>query len=163
MQKPDGTVVATTTTGSNGAYTFPEVEPDTYVLVEKNPPGYPGDVSDYDSTPDGDPAEGVVNSDNKIPVVLAPAEDDDGNNFVDNNNGLISGTVKDDKGNVLEGVKIELQKPDGTVVKTTTTNGDGFYVFSEVEPGTYVIKETNLAAYPLNVSDYNASDDKERY
>jgi hypothetical protein len=39
-----------------------------------------------------------------IPVVLEPAEDDNGNNFVDNNNGLISGTVKDDKGNVLEGV-----------------------------------------------------------
>ena len=80
--------------------------------------------------------------------MLEPAKDGNGNSFVDNNNGLISGTtVKDDKGNVLEGVKIELQKPDGTVVKTTTTNGDGFYVFSEVEPDTYVIKETNLAAY----------------
>jgi CobN/Magnesium Chelatase/Carboxypeptidase regulatory-like domain len=91
--------------------------------------------------------------------VLEPAKNDNGNNFVDNNNGLISGTVKDDKGNMLEGVKIELQKPDGTVVKTTTTNRDGVYVFSEVEPDTYVIKETTLAAYPLNISDYDASDD----
>ena len=43
----NGTVVTTTTTGSNGrGLHFPYAEPDTYVLVEKNPPGYPGNVSD---------------------------------------------------------------------------------------------------------------------
>ena len=63
LHKPDGTVVAATLTGSNGAYTFPEVEPDTHVLVEKNPTGYPGDVSDYDSVTDGDAGEDVVNAD----------------------------------------------------------------------------------------------------
>jgi uncharacterized surface anchored protein len=159
LQKPGGSVVATTLTGSNGAYTFPEVEPDTYVLVEKNPPGYPGDVSDYDTKPDGDAGEDVVNADNKIPVILKPGEDDVGNNFVDSNNGLISGTVKDDKGDPLPDVTITLLKPDGSVVKTTATDTNGFYVFSEVEPGTYDIKETNLPAYPLDVSDYDGSDD----
>ncbi|KAI2514320.1 oxidoreductase [Fragilaria crotonensis] len=159
LQNPNGTIVATTTSGSSGAYTFPDVEPGPYVLVEKNPDGYPGDVSDYDTTPDGDAGDGVVNADNKIPVTLQPAEDDTGNDFVDSNNGLISGTVKDDQGNVLPGVKVELLKPDGSAVKATVTDSNGFYVFSEVEPGTYNIKETNPSAYPLNVSDFDASDD----
>ncbi|KAI2514176.1 protein of unknown function DUF11 [Fragilaria crotonensis] len=159
LQKPDGTVVATTTSGTNGVYTFPGVEPGSYVVVEKNPAGYPGDVSDYDTTPDGDAGEGVVNADNKIPVTLEPAEDDTGNNFVDSNNGLISGTVKDDQGNVLPGVKVELLNPDKSVLKSTVTDSNGFYVFTEVEPGTYVIKETNPSGFPLNVSDYDASND----
>jgi hypothetical protein len=37
--------------------------------------------------------------------------------FVGSNNGLISGTVKDDKGNMLPGVKVKLLNPDRTVVK----------------------------------------------
>ncbi len=82
LQFPNGTVVATTTTtGTNGAYTFPSVDFDSYVLIEKNPEGYPGDVSDDDTTTDGDIGEGVVNVDNKIPVTLAPAEDDTGNDI----------------------------------------------------------------------------------
>jgi hypothetical protein len=45
----------------------------------------------------------------KFPVVLKPAEDDDGHNFVDNYDGSISRTVKDDNGNVfiVEDVEID--------------------------------------------------------
>ena len=104
LQDPaSGDTVATVVTDSNGAYTFPEVEPGTYMLVvEKNPNGYPGDVSNYDSDSvnDGDDGNGEANADNKIPAVLMPGEDDIRNDFVDGNNGLISGTVKDDNGNV---------------------------------------------------------------
>ena len=75
------TPVATVVTDSNGAYTFTEVEPGTYMLVvEKNPNGYPGDVSNYDSDSvndgDGDDGNDKANADNKIPVVLMPGEDD---------------------------------------------------------------------------------------
>ena len=48
------------------------------------------------------------------------------------------------------GVEITLQKPDGSVVKTAATDSNGLYVFTDVEPGTYVIKETNLLMYPLD-------------
>ena len=107
LQKPDGTVGATITTGSNGMhYIFPEVEPATDVLDETNPPAYPCDVSDdWESTPDGDKGAMKSNADNRIPGVLIPAKDDDGNNFVDDNNGLTSGVKID-----------ELQKPDRRVV-----------------------------------------------
>ena len=60
---------------------------------------------DCESTPDGDKGAMRSNTVNRIPGVLKPAEDDNGNNFVDDNNGLNSG-VKIDK----------LQKPDGRVV-----------------------------------------------
>jgi protocatechuate 3,4-dioxygenase beta subunit len=43
--------------------------------------------------------------------------------------------------------------PDNTVVRVAITDSSGFYAFSEVEPGTYDIKETNLLTYPLHVSD----------
>jgi Carboxypeptidase regulatory-like domain len=55
--------------------------------------------------------------------------DDDGINIFST-----TGTVKDDKGNVLKGVKIKLLEPGGTVVKTTTTNKNGFYEFLRDEP-----------------------------
>jgi hypothetical protein len=45
-----------------------------------------------------------------------------------------TGTVKDYMGYVLKGVKIKLLKPDGTVVKTTTTNENDFYKFLRDEP-----------------------------
>jgi hypothetical protein len=60
---------------------------------------------DWENTPDGDEGAMKSNADNRIPGVLKPAKDDDGNNFVDDNNGLTSGVKID-----------ELQKPDGTVV-----------------------------------------------
>jgi hypothetical protein len=64
-------------------------------------------VSNYnDTTKDGD--------DNKhnIPVVLKTGEDDTGNTFIGGNNGLISGTVKDDKGELLPGVTTTRHSPE---------------------------------------------------
>jgi 5-hydroxyisourate hydrolase-like protein (transthyretin family) len=47
--------------------------------------------------------------------------------------------VKDDNGNPIAGVPIELQRIEGStaiVVGTTTTDSNGAYKFTEVEPGT---------------------------
>ena len=88
-------------------------------------------MSDYDTagTRDSDPQEGVINVSNIIPIVVNPGECDDDNDFVDRNNGSISGTVMDGKGTVLLDVEIKLQKPDGTVVMTTTTDSNLFTSF----------------------------------
>ena len=51
-----------------------------------------------------------------------------------------------------------------SVVKTTsvtTAPANAFFVLSEIEPGTYEIKETNLLTYPLDVSNCEASKDQD--
>jgi hypothetical protein len=53
LEKPDGSTVITVT-DSSGGYTFVCLPPGDYIITEANPPGYPGDLSDYNETPDGD-------------------------------------------------------------------------------------------------------------
>jgi uncharacterized surface anchored protein len=77
------TVVASTTTDSNGGYLFAVVPPGEYVVVETNAPAFPIDVSDYDTKGDGDVSDGDTTVDNAVGVTLKPAEVDEGNNFVD--------------------------------------------------------------------------------
>ncbi len=45
------------------------------------------------------------------------------------------------------------------MIATTTTDSNGEYKFTDVEPGTYNVVETNLAAYPINVYDYDTTND----
>ena len=159
LQAPDSTVIDTTTTDGSGNYIFADVEPGDYNVVETNPAGFPGNISDQDSTPDGDAADSDTTVDNVVGVTLNPGENDTGNDFVDNNNGSISGNVSDDQGNPLSNVTIELQAPDGTVIDTTTTDGSGNYIFADVEPGDYNVVETNPAGFPGNISDQDSTPD----
>ena len=151
-------VIRTTQTDGIGAYIFEEVEPGDYTVVEVNPDGYPSSLSDYDNSPDGDEGDSDTKIDDSIAVTLKPGEDDKDINFVDDNNAAISGTVSDDQGNPLSGVKIELLK-DGVVIESILTDQLGIYSFNDVEPGDYVVKETNPVGYPKNVRDGDILDD----
>ena len=73
------------------------------------------------------------------------------NNFVtDSDNGAITGSVKDDANTPLSGVKIELSQ--GTVVVATTlTDSNGLYEFTNLEPGSYTLSETNPVGYDKSV------------
>ena len=93
---------------SAGAYLFSDVSPRTYSLFEINPLGYATDVSDYDSSNDGDASDSDRVVDNVIGVALASGEHDVDNDFVDSDNGSISGTVKEDRGRPLAGVLLTL-------------------------------------------------------
>ena len=151
-------VVATTLTDSNGLYEFTNLEPGSYTLTETNPVGYDKNISDGDTSPDGDSTDSDLTPDNKISVVLQPSEIDKNNDFVDSNKGSISGSVTDDAGNPLVGVVLEL-KQGTTTVATTTTNPDGTYTFPNVVPGVYTVIETNPTGYPSNVRDYDTIPD----
>lgn len=70
--------------------------------------------------------------------------------------GTVSGTVFDDlNGNVIQDpgepgigvVTIQLLDSDGNVVATTTTAGDGSYIFTGVIPGDYTVQETDPAGF----------------
>ena len=94
---------------------------------------------------------------------LDSAEDDVGKYFVDKlKNGSISGVVTDDQGAKLAGAIIKLNF-GGVVVDTRTTGSDGIYSFTNLIPGDYVIKDTNLAGFPLHISHYDNSDDSDPF
>jgi hypothetical protein len=51
----------------------------------------------------------------------------------------LSGTVHDPQGNAVAGAKIMLKDTGGTTQLDTTTNGEGFYTFPVIQPGTYIV------------------------
>jgi hypothetical protein len=100
-------------------------------------------------------------------VTLATAtkrENDTGNDFVDSNNGAISGTVKDYDGQALKNVVIQLKDSTGAIIKTATTlsnlhittildagsnvvattlpDSNGKYLCAKVPPGDYLVIKT---------------------
>jgi len=144
----------TTTTDANGDYEFLYIPVGTYTIVQTQPANY-GSVSDEDGTPD-DPAlgdnDGVTN--NEIPVKVNPDEFDEDNDFVETaDGGSVSGNVSDIDGEPLSGVVVTLVDGDpATTDPITATNADGDYSFSNVEPGTYTLVQTQPANY-TSVSD----------
>jgi len=164
----DGVIVATTTCDSEtGDYCFEDVYHGVYVVVEVQPTNY-DDVSDYDQTtgpndPDGD--DSAEGADNNIPVVLEAGEADLDNNFVEDPFvGYITGEVREDIGNPVPGVTIQLwndldndgvQDPGG-LIATTTTDAMGAYAFNDQEPGFYVVVEVQPSGFD-DISDYDGT------
>ena len=94
-------------------------------------------------------------------VTISPSEADSDNKFMDENDGATSTrTVTDDQGQPIGNVQIELC--DGCVLSAVAfTNEAGAYTFNGIEPGDYVVKETNPSDYPKNVTDGDVSDDSD--
>jgi len=56
-------------------------------------------------------------------------------------NDLNANGIRDNGEPILEGWEMELIDFDGDVIATTTTNTSGFYEFTNLEPGPYVVRE----------------------
>jgi len=159
----------TTTTDELGFYEFTDLLPGNYIVKETNPDDFPLNVRDYDTTGDGDSEDLDDGSapDDMIKVTLEPGEDDDGNDFVDQAIATIltqsiSGSVKDNFGSPLSEVTIELlDGSGGSTGKITLTDDFGFYEFNSLNPGMYIVKETNLPSHPVDVSDYDTMTDSD--
>ena len=167
-------ILATKTTDVDGNYLFENVEPGNYVVVEDDStlPATYTDVQDGDRSNDGDPTDGVFNLDDQIAVVLEAGEDDTDNDFIEEQLGTISGVVtldtdNDDIGDTPQsGVTVTLTEDTngngvvdaGEPQTTVTTNPDGSYEFTGLEPGDY-IRTKEDPSDSQSVSDEDESDD----
>ena len=142
LRDKDGKVVATTTTGANGAYSFSKLPAGDYtVKVVKD-----GALTDLDQTEDPDStkdsASGVISLGNDHRT-----ETDVNFGYIANNS--INGTIyrdgdrdgrKGDTEGRYSGVTVQLLDASGNVVATTTTDKDGKYSFEHLPDGTYSVK-----------------------
>ncbi|UBH18925.1 carboxypeptidase regulatory-like domain-containing protein [Macrococcus armenti] len=157
---PDGTT-ETVVTDENGYYEFPNVPNGESTIEFKTPDGYiPTTENVGDDTKDSDGTKVTVNVDGKNDTTIdsgfikeTPVYDlGDKVWFDEDQDG-----IQDANESGIEGVKVTLTKPDGTVVATTTTDANGNYIFTGLEPGDYVVTfETPAGMDPTKV---NVGDD----
>ncbi len=163
-----------TTTNPPGNYSMASIIPGNYVIIEIQPTGWLT-VDDEDITEDGDIVPNIDSLDNLIPVTLGPSELDGGNNFIESPvPGSITGTVfidldNDEVPDVIEGLSdVTLHiyndnNADGHAdtlvpIATQVTNSSGFYSFTGVPIGNYVLAETQPICY-ISIKDFDASND----
>ena len=148
------------TTGTNGIYTFTNVVPGDYAVIQTNLDGY-GDVSDTD---------GSANGDNTIAITINPGQSSKNNNFIDAPlSGTIAGTVFSDIDQTgIGNVTVGLFASDGETAIldgnnnpiTATTDANGKYSFVDVALGDYTVVQTNLPGYnDVSDSDGNGNGD----
>jgi large repetitive protein len=139
LKDKDGNVVATTVTGPDGSYSFPNLPSGDYTITETQPNGLGSSTL------------------NIVPVTLAPGTPGTAN-FGDTLSSLAGTVYNDVNGNNtkdttepgIAGVTVTLTGTDAnglTVNKTTTTDADGNYSFPDLLSGSYIITETQPSAY----------------
>jgi len=151
----EGEVIAQTTTDANGEYKFDELAPGTYSVREFTPEGYF----------DGGEQVGTGSSTNNGIVggndLLSQIEINSGEKLISYDfcellPGGISGIVHadtdgdceiDPEETRLEGVVVQLLNSEGEVIAETTTDANGEYVFDNLAPGTYAVRELTPEGY----------------
>jgi len=151
----NGNVVGTTTTDQNGNYTFTDVPPGNYTLVETNLPGYL-DVGDADGG----------NPNTTTPVTVNPGQTTTVGPFVDERPATIGDTVwLDANANGLQdageagipGVTVQVKDSTGIVVGTAITDTNGNYSFT-VAPGTYSVTVTTPSGFVATSANQGTND-----
>ena len=142
LLRPDGSVVATTTTDADGNYSFTRLAAGDYT-VKVTKAGAIADLTqteDPDATKDSTSGTVTLNAGNPVQENI---------NFGYVKKHSISGTVYLDQnrdktkntGDIAQsGVTVKLVDPSGAVVATTTTDADGNYSFTGLNDGTYTVQ-----------------------
>ena len=139
---PDGAVIATTTTDTDGNYSFTRLPAGKYTVKVE-----PSDLLkklEQTEDPDGtkDHTSGVVQVNHDNPSVQNV-------NFGYATNYTIKGTIYrdadrseslEDGEKLYQGVTVDLLDASGNVVATTTTDAHGAYAFTNLEEGTYKVR-----------------------
>ncbi len=130
--------VGTARTDGNGFYEFVDLLPGNYTIVEQpeteiNPEYL--DVYDGDESNDGDPTDGILNTDDIINVVLTLGEDDEDNNFVEILESVLPVEYEYFRGHYDS--KEDVNKLEWATV--SEVNNDYFKVFRKFEDGNWVV------------------------
>ena len=157
-----GTTIQTVETGIDGSYEFTHLGPGVYHVVETHPTDWI-DGLDTPGTVDGVPTGFAQNPGDRLSFVdltsfspgTSPRHGVD-YNFGELLTSRISGVVHSDPNrncefedgeDPIEGVTVELLNEAGDVVQTTKTGANGAYVFDDVAPGTYTVRESQPDGY----------------
>ncbi|MEZ4984507.1 MAG: SdrD B-like domain-containing protein [Saprospiraceae bacterium] len=162
LLRPNGTMVTSTTTDQNGAYSFDNLVPGNYIVKFTAPTGFePTPINVGDDTTDSDPNPGTGRSDvvtlisgdenNTIDAgYYAPASLGD-YVWLDEDADGMQDAGEDGIGNVT----VILLDENDTQIDQTTTNSVGFYEFTNLEPGTYTVVFTAPNGYEFSPADQN--------
>ncbi len=169
-----GTTVGQTTTGTDGKYLFTNLAPGTYTAILTPPAGFTLTPVTVDPTVNtGNQNVGqMVGNEIQATVTLAVGGapliegNTNGNMYLNGDFGLVAPPTAKVSGFVyrdpnldgqyvrgtsptgdtpIGGVTIQIFNNANTLVGTTKTDGNGFYQFINLPPGTYTIRETQPA------------------
>ncbi len=150
----NGNVLETTKTDNQGNYQFTNLTPgEVYGVDEILPPGYVHNDEDVGS------AGGVIVNDAITQIPLGDGVNGVNYNFCDIRPASLSGSVADCLAGVpLSGVTVQLLDAGDNVIKTTTTDTQGNYQFTNLTPGlVYGVAEILPAGYLHNDEDVGSA------
>ena len=151
----NGNLLETTVTDANGDYSFDELLPGTYTIVEITPPGLI-DGADHVGTVGGIDVGSLVGNDRIESIVLTAGQHGEDYDFCESEPADLSGYVYHDRDNDgvrdageegIGGTTVQLFDANGNLVDTLVTDSNGFYHFTGLTMGVYRIVETQPTGY----------------
>lgn len=157
-----GSYLRSVLTNQDGFYIFTNISEGEYFINQTFGLGVIS-IDDRDFSPDDLFDDDEAN--NLIRVKVENGEDDLDNNFINQiAGGQITGFVLEDNNgdNIgdlpLSNIIVTLLNSEGSFLKSTLTNDQGFYQFSEIEQGSYFLLQQNREGY-IDVLDQDLSPD----